>query len=100
MTLTHLQKMPKNVRGLDKLIVSEGFKKLPKVQKTAQSGHTAYNTVKNTIHQVGFCKVLLSLVICNFNFKYLELDKFSVSSSRDRCIKLQTHRLSIVALPT
>ena len=92
--------MPKNVRDLDKLIVSKGFKKLPKVQKTAQSGHTAYNTVKNTIQQVGFCKVLLSLVICNFNFKYLELDKFSVSSSRDRCIKLQTHRVSIVALPT
>ena len=34
MTLTHLQKLPKNVRDLDKLIVSKGFKKLPKVQKT------------------------------------------------------------------
>ena len=41
MTLTHLQKLPKNVRDLDKLIVSKGFKKLPKVQKIAQSGHTA-----------------------------------------------------------
>ena len=40
MTLTHLQKLPKNVRDLDKLIVSKGFKKLPKVQKIAQSGHT------------------------------------------------------------
>ena len=40
MTLTHLQKYPKNVRDLDKLIVSKGFKKLPKVQKIAQSGHT------------------------------------------------------------
>ena len=40
-TLTHLQKLPKNVRDLDKLIVSKGFKKLPKVQKIAQSGHTA-----------------------------------------------------------
>ena len=29
MTLTHLQKLPKNVRDLDKLIVSKGFKKLP-----------------------------------------------------------------------
>ena len=27
MTLTHLQKLPKNVRDLDKLIVSKGFKK-------------------------------------------------------------------------
>ena len=43
MTLTHLQKLPKNVRDLDKLIVSKGFKKLPKVQKIAQSGHTAGN---------------------------------------------------------
>ena len=41
MTLTHLQKLPKNVRDLYKLIVSKGFKKLPKVQKIAQSGHTA-----------------------------------------------------------
>ena len=41
MILTHLQKLPKNVRDLDKLIVSKGFKKLPKVQKIAQSGHTA-----------------------------------------------------------
>ena len=41
MTLTHLQKLPKNVRDLDRLIVSKGFKNLPKVQKIAQSGHTA-----------------------------------------------------------
>ena len=34
-------KMPKNVRYLGKLIVAEGFKKLPKVQKIAQSGHSA-----------------------------------------------------------
>ena len=30
--LTPLQKLPKNVGGLGKLIVSKGFKKLPKVQ--------------------------------------------------------------------
>ena len=41
MTLTHFQKLPKNVRDLDKLIVSKGFKKLSKVQKIAQCGHTA-----------------------------------------------------------
>ena len=33
--------MPKNVRDLGKLIVAKGFKKLPKVQKIAKSGHTA-----------------------------------------------------------
>ena len=32
MILTSLQKLPKNVRDLDKLIVAKGFKKLPKVQ--------------------------------------------------------------------
>ena len=30
--LTPLQKLPKNVEDLDKLIVAKGFKKLPKVQ--------------------------------------------------------------------
>ena len=30
--LTPLQKMPKNVRDFGKLIVAEGFEKLPKVQ--------------------------------------------------------------------
>ena len=35
-----LQKLPKNEGDLDKLIVAKGFKKLPKVQKIAQSGHT------------------------------------------------------------
>ena len=39
--LTPLQKLPKNVRDLGKLIVAKGFKKLSKVQKIAQSGHTA-----------------------------------------------------------
>ena len=34
MTLIHLQKLPKNVRDLGKLIVANGFKKLPKVQKS------------------------------------------------------------------
>ena len=30
--LTHLQKMPKNVRYLGKLITAKAFEKLPKVQ--------------------------------------------------------------------
>ena len=41
MILTPLQKLPKNVGDLGKLIVAKGLKKLPKVQKIAQSGHTA-----------------------------------------------------------
>ena len=38
--LTPLQKLPKNVRDLGKLIVAKSFKKWPKFQKIAQSGHT------------------------------------------------------------
>ena len=38
--LTPLRKLPKNVTDLGKLIVAKGLKKLPKVQKIAQSGHT------------------------------------------------------------
>ena len=35
-----LEKLPKNVWDLSQLIVANGFKKLPKVQKIATSGHT------------------------------------------------------------
>ena len=41
MILEPLQKLPKNVGDLGKLIVAKGFKKLPKVHKIANSGHTA-----------------------------------------------------------
>ena len=36
--LTPLQKLPKNGRDLDKLVVATGIEKLPKVQQIAQSG--------------------------------------------------------------
>ena len=39
--LTPLQKLHKNRGDWGKLIVAKGFKKLPKVQKIARSGHTA-----------------------------------------------------------
>ena len=38
--LLSLHKLPKNVGDLGKLIVAKYFKKLVKVQKIAQSGHT------------------------------------------------------------
>ena len=43
MILTPLQKLPKNGEDWGKLIVAKGFKKLPKVQNIAQSGHTAWH---------------------------------------------------------
>ena len=45
MILAPLQKFPKNVEDLHKLIVAKGFKKLPKVQKIANSGHTVYKSL-------------------------------------------------------
>ena len=39
--LTPLQKLPKTVGDLSKIIVARGFKKSPKEQKKAKSGHTA-----------------------------------------------------------
>ena len=43
MILAPLLKLPRNVGDLGKFIVAKGFKKLPKVQKIANSGHTARN---------------------------------------------------------
>ena len=40
MILTPLQNLPKNGKDWGKLIVAKGFKRLPKVQNIAQSGHT------------------------------------------------------------
>jgi len=44
MILTPLQKMQNNIGDLGKIIVATGFKWLPKVQKIAQSGHTAQHS--------------------------------------------------------
>ena len=50
-----LGKLPKNVRDLGKLIVAKVFKKLPKVQKIAQYGHTAHYPVIRAIVQYFPC---------------------------------------------
>ena len=44
MILAPLLKLPKNVGDLGKFVVAKGFKKLPKVQKIANSGHTGTRT--------------------------------------------------------
>ena len=41
MILAPLQQLPNNVGNLGKIIVATSFVLLPKVQKIAQSGHTA-----------------------------------------------------------
>ena len=47
--LIPLQKLPKNVEDWGKLIIAKGFKKLPKVQNIAQSGHTEANPFQKII---------------------------------------------------
>ena len=43
-------KLPKNGEDWGKLIVAKGFKKLPKIQNIAQSGHTdAYSVLNKQI---------------------------------------------------
>ena len=58
--LTPLQKLPKNVEDLGKLIVAKGFKKLPKVQKIANSGHTVCSGQLRKINKVSYYDVAMS----------------------------------------
>ena len=57
MILTILQKLPKNGEDWGKLIVAKGFKKLPKVQNIAQSGHSVCNEASCRMFGVGERKV-------------------------------------------
>ena len=50
--LTPLQKLPKNVGDLGKIIVAKGFKKLPKVQKIATSGQTDHRFSNKEIKEI------------------------------------------------
>ena len=53
-----LKKMPKNVGYFGKLIAAKGFKNLSKVQKIAQSGHTATDPQFESSHR----PILLTLL--------------------------------------
>ena len=59
MILTPLQKLPKNEEDWGKIIVAKGFKKLPKVQNIAQSGHTGWAPTKKILTFFKFCIVLI-----------------------------------------
>ena len=88
--LTPLQKMPKNVGDLGQLVIAKGFKKLPKVQKIAKSGHTAlsYNTclclrLSIYLSHSWFCKKIASYVI-NWLLPYNE--KFEGSNTLPKAL--------------
>ena len=63
------------LRDLGKLIVAKGFKKLPRVQKIARSGHTGPQTTLplKLMHEVFKCQIK-----SNCNFRWLS---FSAQSS-------------------
>ena len=68
--LTPLQKLPKNVGDLGKLIAAQGFKKLPKVQKVAKSSHTApkanctcFKVQLLDTYYLGWCNATSEIVI-------------------------------------
>ena len=54
-----------NVGDLGKLVVAKGFKKLPKVQKIAQSGHTVARVSNERLDTFGFRQFFDSTVIKN-----------------------------------
>ena len=58
MILTPLQQLPKNGENWGKLIVAKGFKKLPKVQKIARSGHTGAILKNKNLR----CAILAALI--------------------------------------
>ena len=66
MILTPLQKFPKNVEDLGKLIVAKGFKRLPNVQNIAQSSHTGCNRsscgILTSICPLKGLKILLKVI--------------------------------------
>ena len=68
-----LQKLPKNVQDLGKVIVAKGSKKLPKVQKIAKSGHTdgAHNGPLHLVQtrQITLQNVLTKIVQPEYPFE-------------------------------
>ena len=68
MILTPLQKLPKNVEDLGKLIVAKGLKKLPKVQKSPnlvtlstgylQKLHVLFLFFRKFFHPIFVCFVI------------------------------------------
>ena len=58
--LTPLQNLSRNVGDLGKLIAAKGFKKLPKVQKIAKSGHTGWQQVCKWIEELVFITLVMT----------------------------------------
>ena len=67
--------MPKNVKDWGKLIVAKGFKKLPKVQKIANSGHTGFATemIKCHLSDVSSGQSYKDSMLVNYNYRLVNI---------------------------
>ena len=68
MILTPLQKLTKNVGDLGKFIVAKSFELLPKMQKIAQSGHTAFYSNKRITFCSGFRYLFKPMLSYCYNY--------------------------------
>ena len=73
MILAPLQKLTKNVGDLGKFVVAKGFKKLPKVQKIANSGHTITYLLVAYGETDSYFYYLIVILDNSLNVKDLEL---------------------------
>ena len=71
MFLTPLQKLPGDVGDLDKIFVANGFEWLPKVQKIAQSCHTAHD-IRNLHFKSSHQRILKQHL---FTVNFIEMTK-------------------------
>ena len=87
--MTPLQQLPKNVGDLGKLVAAKGFKKWPKVQKIAQSGHT---DSKLHVHNLRFNFDCIFRHNCVKNYyltlNYKEKSFLVYSNQRDNSYKI------------
>ena len=111
MILAPVQKLPKNVGDLGKLIVAPGFEKLPKVHKspnlvTLPSSCVNEGFVESfRLLQIWFCDTFSQLrIICNFwnddyySF-YAVVELLSLSSIRNDTHKKKVGRLRYLISP-
>ena len=89
MILAPLQKLPKNMEDLGKLIVAKGFKKLSKVQKIAISGHTEFKTLKSQANKFRFDKLILWFW-ADHHQNWDLLDQFEATEEDDLNVKMTT----------
>ena len=79
MIFTSLQKLPKNGEDWGKLIVAKGFKRLPKVQKIAQSGHTACSARPTQVRGMGTLSTKITKIVKKINiFEAVQKAKVAV----------------------